>query len=60
MKYKEDGIGFLVVVGKDYGMGSFCDWVVKGINLLGIKVVIVESFECIYCSNLVLMGVLLF
>lgn len=41
-------------------MGSFCDWVVKGINFLGIKIVIVESFECIYCLNLVLMGVLFF
>lgn len=41
MKYKEDGIGLVVLVGNDYGMGFFCDWVVKGINLLGVKIVIV-------------------
>lgn len=41
MKYKEDGIGLVVLVGNDYGMGLFCDWVVKGINLLGVKMVIV-------------------
>lgn len=59
MCYQEDGILLVIVVGKEYGIGLLCDWVVKGINLLGVKVVIVESFECIYCFNLVGMGVLL-
>ncbi|MFT8316984.1 MAG: aconitate hydratase AcnA [Sporolactobacillus sp.] len=58
MKYKENGIGLVVLGGKDYGMGSSRDWAAKGTNLLGIKAVIVESFERIHRSNLVMMGVL--
>jgi aconitate hydratase len=58
MKYKEDGVGLVVLAGKDYGMGSSRDWAAKGTNLLGIKTVIAESFERIHRSNLVLMGVL--
>lgn len=58
MKYQEDGTGLAVLGGKDYGMGSSRDWAAKGTNLLGIKTVIVESFERIHRSNLVMMGVL--
>jgi aconitate hydratase len=58
MKYKADGTGLVVLAGKDYGMGSSRDWAAKGPNLLGIKMVIAESYERIHRSNLVLMGVL--
>ncbi len=58
MKYKEDGVGLVVLTGKDYGMGSSRDWAAKGPNLLGIKVVIAESYERIHRSNLVMMGIL--
>lgn len=58
MKYQEDGVGLVVIGGKDYGMGSSRDWAAKGTNLLGIKTVIAESFERIHRSNLVMMGVL--
>ncbi|ASN05615.1 aconitate hydratase AcnA [Virgibacillus necropolis] len=58
MKYQEAGTGLLVMGGKDYGMGSSRDWAAKGTNLLGIKTVIVESYERIHRSNLVMMGVL--
>ncbi|MBM7663121.1 aconitate hydratase [Bacillus mesophilus] len=58
MKYKQDGVGLVVLAGKDYGMGSSRDWAAKGTNLLGIKTVIAESFERIHRSNLVFMGVL--
>jgi aconitate hydratase len=58
MKYKQDGVGLVVLAGNDYGMGSSRDWAAKGTNLLGIKTVIAESFERIHRSNLVLMGVL--
>ncbi|RYL90325.1 aconitate hydratase AcnA [Sporolactobacillus sp. THM7-4] len=58
MKYKQDGTGLVVLAGKDYGMGSSRDWAAKGTNLLGIKAVIVQSFERIHRSNLVMMGVL--
>jgi aconitate hydratase len=44
--------------GKEYGTGSSRDWAAKGTFLLGIKAVIVESFERIHRSNLVGMGVL--
>lgn len=58
MKYQENGTGLAVLAGKDYGMGSSRDWAAKGTNLLGIKMVIAESFERIHRSNLVMMGVL--
>ena len=58
MKYKERGVPMVVVAGKEYGTGSSRDWAAKGTNLLGVRVVIVESFERIHRSNLVGMGVL--
>ena len=58
MKYKADGVPLVVVAGKEYGMGSSRDWAAKGTLLLGVKVVIAESFERIHRSNLVGMGVL--
>ncbi|HEY1796034.1 MAG TPA: aconitate hydratase, partial [Stellaceae bacterium] len=42
----------------EYGTGSSRDWAAKGTLLLGVKAVIVESFERIHRSNLVGMGVL--
>ena len=48
----------VVFGGKEYGMGSSRDWAAKGTALLGIKAVVVESFERIHRSNLVGMGVL--
>jgi aconitate hydratase len=47
-----------VLAGKEYGTGSSRDWAAKGSFLLGIKVVIAESFERIHRSNLIGMGVL--
>lgn len=58
MKYKENNIGLAILAGKDYGMGSSRDWAAKGPNLLGIKIVIAESYERIHRSNLVMMGIL--
>ena len=58
MKYQDAGTSLVVVGGKEYGTGSSRDWAAKGTNLLGVKAVIVESFERIHRSNLVGMGVL--
>ncbi|MGC1467947.1 MAG: aconitate hydratase AcnA [Sphingorhabdus sp.] len=58
MKHKADGTALVVIGGKEYGTGSSRDWAAKGTNLLGVKSVIVESFERIHRSNLVGMGVL--
>jgi len=58
MKYQEDGTPLVVIGGKEYGTGSSRDWAAKGTNLLGVKAVLVESFERIHRSNLVGMGVL--
>ncbi|WP_417456264.1 aconitate hydratase AcnA [Kordiimonas sp.] len=58
MKYQEAGVPLVVVGGKEYGTGSSRDWAAKGTNLLGVKAVLVESFERIHRSNLVGMGVL--
>jgi aconitate hydratase len=58
VNYKAKGIPLVVLAGKDYGMGSSRDWAAKGTFLLGVKVVIAESFERIHRSNLVGMGVM--
>jgi len=58
MKHKANGTPMVVVAGKEYGTGSSRDWAAKGTNLLGVRAVIVESFERIHRSNLVGMGVL--
>ncbi len=58
MAHKADGTPLVVIAGKEYGTGSSRDWAAKGTNLLGVKAVIVESFERIHRSNLVGMGVL--
>ena len=58
MKYQDEGVPLVVVAGKEYGTGSSRDWAAKGTRLLGVKAVIVESFERIHRSNLVGMGVL--
>ena len=58
MKHKADGTPMVVIAGKEYGTGSSRDLAAKGTNLLGVRAVIVESFERIHRSNLVGMGVL--
>ena len=58
MRYQQEGTPLVVFGGKEYGTGSSRDWAAKGTQLLGVKAVIVESFERIHRSNLVGMGVL--
>jgi aconitate hydratase len=58
MRYKAEGVPLVIFGGKEYGTGSSRDWAAKGTMLLGVKAVIVESFERIHRSNLVGMGVL--
>ena len=58
MRYKADGTPLVVIAGKEYGTGSSRDWAAKGTLLLGVRAVIVESYERIHRSNLVGMGVL--
>ncbi|ASK66937.1 aconitate hydratase 1 [Brachybacterium avium] len=56
--YAEQDIPLVVLAGKEYGTGSSRDWAAKGTKLLGVEVVIAESFERIHRSNLIGMGVL--
>ena len=58
MRYQAEDVPLVVVGGKEYGTGSSRDWAAKGTRLLGVRGVIVESFERIHRSNLVGMGVL--
>lgn len=58
VNYKKAGTPLVVLGGKEYGSGSSRDWAAKGTNLLGVKAVIVESFERIHRSNLIGMGVI--
>ena len=58
MRHMDDGTPLLVIAGKEYGTGSSRDWAAKGTKLLGVKAVLVESYERIHRSNLVGMGVL--
>jgi aconitate hydratase len=58
MAYKADGIPLIIFAGQEYGTGSSRDWAAKGTSLLGVKIVVAQSFERIHRSNLVGMGVL--
>ena len=57
-KYAEEGTPLVVLGGKEYGSGCPRDWAAKGTLLLGVRAVLVESFERIHRSNLIGMGVL--
>ncbi len=57
-RYLAEGTPLVVIAGKEYGSGSSRDWAAKGPRLLGVKVVIAESYERIHRSNLVGMGIL--
>jgi len=56
-KYIKDGVPLVVLAGKEYGSGSSRDWAAKGPKLLGVHMVIAESYERIHRSNLVGMGI---
>ena len=58
MRYAEEGVPLVVIGGKEYGSGSSRDWAAKGSALLGVRAVIVESYERIHRSNLVALGVI--
>ncbi len=58
MAYQAEGTPLMVIAGKEYGTGSSRDWAAKGTKLLGVKAVLVESYERIHRANLVGMGVL--
>jgi aconitate hydratase len=58
MAYQAEGTPLMIIAGKEYGTGSSRDWAAKGTKLLGVKAVLVESYERIHRSNLVGMGVL--
>ncbi|HEX9066732.1 MAG TPA: aconitate hydratase AcnA [Streptosporangiaceae bacterium] len=57
-EYLAEGTSLIVLAGKEYGSGSSRDWAAKGTALLGVRAVLVESFERIHRSNLIGMGVL--
>jgi aconitate hydratase len=57
-RYRKEGTPLIVIAGKEYGTGSSRDWAAKGVQLLGVRAVIAESFERIHRSNLIGMGVL--
>ena len=57
-RYKTTGTPLVILAGKEYGTGSSRDWAAKGPSLLGVKVVLAESYERIHRSNLVGMGIL--
>jgi aconitate hydratase len=58
MRYQADGIPTVIIGGAAFGGGSSRDWAAKGPLLLGVKAVLVQSFERIHRSNLIGMGVL--
>jgi aconitate hydratase len=57
-RYRAEGMPLIIIAGKEYGSGSSRDWAAKGPRLLGVRVVIAESFERIHRSNLIGMGIL--
>jgi aconitate hydratase len=56
--YKQRNVPLVILAGKEYGTGSSRDWAAKGVGLLGVRVVIAESYERIHRSNLAGMGIL--
>jgi aconitate hydratase len=58
MRYRHEKVPLVVFAGREYGSGSSRDWAAKGVNLLGVRAVITQSFERIHRSNLIGMGVL--
>jgi aconitate hydratase len=58
MKYQASGTPLVVIAGKEYGSGSSRDWAAKGTYMLGVRAVLVESYERIHRSNLIGMGVI--
>ena len=58
LHYQENSIPTVIFAGQDYGMGSSRDWAAKGPKLLGVKAVVVESYERIHRSNLIGMGII--
>jgi aconitate hydratase len=58
MRYAREGVPLVVFGGHEYGTGSSRDWAAKGTRLLGVRAVVVQSYERIHRSNLVGMGVL--
>ena len=58
MQYMKEKVPLIVIAGQEYGTGSSRDWAAKGTFLLGVKLVLAESFERIHRSNLIGMGVL--
>jgi aconitate hydratase len=58
IRYARDLVPLVILAGKEYGSGSSRDWAAKGPKLLGVRVVVAESFERIHRSNLVGMGIL--
>jgi aconitate hydratase len=58
MRYKAEKVPLVIFAGKEYGSGSSRDWAAKGVNLLGVRAVVTQSFERIHRSNLIGMGVL--
>jgi aconitate hydratase len=58
MRYAAEGVPLAIIAGREYGSGSSRDWAAKGPALLGVRLVLAESFERIHRSNLVGMGIL--
>ena len=58
VRYAAEGVPLAVLAGKEYGSGSSRDWAAKGPKLLGVRMVLAESYERIHRSNLVGMGIL--
>jgi len=57
IRYAKEKVPLIVIAGEEYGTGSARDWAAKGTRLLGVRVVIANSFERIHRSNLVGLGV---
>ncbi|WP_392887755.1 aconitate hydratase [Pseudomonas migulae] len=56
--YAQRKQSLIVIAGKEYGSGSSRDWAAKGPRLLGVRVVVAESFERIHRTNLAGLGIL--
>ena len=57
-RFKEINRALVIFAGLDFGKGKAKDWAVKGMKLLGVKAIVAKSFDAVYRSNLISVGIL--
>lgn len=57
-RYRNENTPMVIFAGKRFGHGPNQEWAVKGLKLIGIRVVVAEGFDPSFRLNLIRMGIL--